>query len=79
MIVFTGGIGEHDAAVRKAICGRLGCFDIRLDEDANRSGRVRIDRADSACELRVFPSQEDEQIARHVGGLLQRRTPSRPR
>jgi acetate kinase len=50
LIVFTGGIGEHDEEVRAEICDGLSCFGV---------GPVR-----------VFTSQEDEQIARHTWELL---------
>jgi acetate kinase len=50
LIVFTGGIGEHDEEVRAEICDGLSWFGI---------GSVR-----------VFTSQEDEQIARHTWELL---------
>jgi acetate kinase len=53
MIVFAGGIGEHDAAVRAEICDAL----------------PWISDAASGCGVRVVPSQEDEQIARHSFAL----------
>ncbi|WP_137785460.1 acetate/propionate family kinase [Sphingomonas sp. 3P27F8] len=71
-IVFTGGIGEHDAVARAGICHALRCFGVCLDDAANRTKTGHIDRSDSACELRVLTSREDEQIARHVGALLRR-------
>jgi acetate kinase len=48
-IVFTGGIGEHDAEARAEICDGLSWIDVRVS---------------------VLPSQEDEQIARHVRTLI---------
>ncbi|WP_010214832.1 acetate/propionate family kinase [Sphingomonas sp. PAMC 26621] len=50
LIVFTGGIGEHDALVRDAILGAL--------------------RWAGDVPMRVVPSQENAQIARHVAALL---------
>jgi acetate kinase len=53
LLVFTGGIGEHDALVRAAICGGLGHLGIQAGAAAETSeGRVL-----------VLPSQEDAQIA----------------
>jgi acetate kinase len=49
-LVFTGGIGENDAATRASICEGLDGLGIRTD----------------ATGVRVMPSQEDEQIARHA-------------
>jgi len=69
MIVFTGGIGEHDGAVRTDICGRLSCLGVALDDARNRLGHGLISRDAAGCQVMVLPSQEDEQIARHTGPL----------
>ncbi|HZV92932.1 MAG TPA: acetate/propionate family kinase [Caldimonas sp.] len=70
-IVFTGGIGENDAAVRGAICAGLAWSGIRLDESGNRAGkRGLVSDASSSCEVHVLASKEDEQIARHTAALL---------
>jgi acetate kinase len=72
-IVFTGGIGEHDAAVRASICERLACVGVVLDADRNadagRHTQGIIEAAASRCRVLVMPAQEDEQIARHVAAL----------
>jgi len=68
-LVFTGGIGENDARVRAAICRGLGWFGITLDDARNRSMTDPIHAAASRCAVRVLPSQEDEQIARHAWAL----------
>ncbi|PTT90467.1 acetate kinase, partial [Pelomonas sp. HMWF004] len=65
MIVFTGGIGEHDAAVRADICTRLRCHGVVMDEGRNRLGQGLISGEASRCQVMVLPSQEDEQVARH--------------
>ena len=49
LLVFTGGIGEHDAATRLSISDGLGALGLRQQRGA-------------VC---VLPSQEGEQIARH--------------
>jgi acetate kinase len=69
MIVFTGGIGEHDMAVRADICARLSCHGVVLDDDRNRQGRNLISGEASRCQVMVLPSQEDEQLARHTWAL----------
>ncbi|UGB39622.1 acetate/propionate family kinase [Frateuria soli] len=69
-LVFTGGIGEHDAQVRADICEGLGWAGIRLDASRNRGGALRIGTRDAACEVRVMPSEEERQICRHVHALL---------
>jgi acetate kinase len=69
MIVFTGGIGENDREARAAICGRLSWIGISLDEARNEAANNPISAASSRCAVRVLPSQEDEQIARHTWTL----------
>ncbi len=60
LLVFTGGIGEHDPDVRARICGRLGSIGVRPDgADA------------SPCRVRVLPSEEDAEIARQANALYQ--------
>ena len=72
LLVFTGGIGEHDADVRARICVSMECFGLRLDKDANdgRAGAGAIHAADSAVQIRVLTSDEEAQIARIVSRLL---------
>lgn len=68
-IVFTGGIGENDAQVRTLICGRLAVIGVRLNTARNRDACNPISNGASRCQVRVAPSPEDEQIARHAGTL----------
>ena len=68
-IVFTGGIGENDAEARALICGRLGVIGVRLDAARNRDAADPISDDASPCQVRVLPSQEDEQIARQAWTL----------
>jgi acetate kinase len=69
MIVFTGGIGENDWEVRAEICGGLAWIGVSLDDVRNRSAENPLDYAASPCSVRVLPSKEDEQIARHTWAL----------
>ena len=78
LIVFTGGIGEHDAAVRAAICGGLAWAGVGLNEARNLSGTNPISQAHGRCRVEVLPSLEDEQIARHTWELLLRTVESGP-
>ncbi len=66
MLVFTGGIGEHDAGTRSDACAGLSWLGIELDERLNERGSGRISTPSSACSVRVIAAQEDVQIARHV-------------
>jgi acetate kinase len=70
LMVFTGGIGEHDVEVRATICKRLGWAGVVLDDALNRASNKEIGRVDSACKVFVLPSLEDEQIARHACALI---------
>lgn len=72
LLVFTGGIGEHDAEARAAICGSLSALGIMLDARRNRSVDNPIGAANSRCQVRVMPSLEDEQIAGHAWRLATR-------
>jgi len=68
-IVFTGGIGENDAQVRALICSRLAVIGVRLDATRNRDGCDPISDGASRCQVRVLPSQENEQIAHQAWTL----------
>jgi acetate kinase len=70
LIVFTGGIGEHNADVRAAICDGLSWIGIRLDVVRNRSASNPINNSASRCQVLVLTSQEDEQIASHTLALI---------
>jgi acetate kinase len=70
LLVFTGGIGEHDAAVREKICEGMECFGVRLDREANQGNAGTISSGDSAARVRVLTSDEEAQIARIVFRLL---------
>jgi acetate kinase len=69
LLVFTGGIGEHDAEVRAAICGGLSWLGISLDPARNQSLQDPINHPTSRCSVRVLPSEEDAQIAIHTWDL----------
>jgi acetate kinase len=69
-IVFTGGIGEHDAVVRAEVCAGLSSLGVQLDEARHRALVNPISGAGSSCRVHVLPSLEDEQIAWHTGALV---------
>ena len=70
LLVFTGGIGENDSAVRTAVCGGLSWAGISLDPTRNQRANNPISDTDSRCRVLVLKTQEDEQIARHTASLL---------
>jgi acetate kinase len=69
LLVFTGGIGEHDALVRASICRGLEPFGIALDPAANEQNRETIS-ASASVRVRVLKTNENAQIARHAYRLL---------
>jgi acetate kinase len=83
-IVFTGGIGEGDAASRGEIAGALRGLGVELDPAANKmeqkaSGQSvdsparqsvrKISDEDSPTAVYVVPAEEDRMIARHVARM----------
>ena len=68
-IVFTGGIGENDVIVRGSICVGLSWAGVQLEETHQQAAKDVISTATSPVVVRVMPSQEDEQIARHAWRL----------
>ena len=71
LLVFTGGIGEHDAVVRAGICDGMGCFGLRLDRETNQRNAKTISATDSRVLVRVVTSDEETQIARIVFRLME--------
>jgi len=69
LLVFTGGIGEHDAAARAEICEGLQCFGLTIDLEANRQNSKNIAGQKSTVAVNVLTSDEESQIARHVSRL----------
>jgi len=66
LMVFTGGIGERAAPVRWETCEGLEHLGISLDRDRNDANADTISAADSRCQVRVIPTNEDLMIARHT-------------
>jgi acetate kinase len=69
-IVFTAGIGERSAAIRKRICEASAWLGLEIDRAANEHQGPRISTADSKIEAWVVPTNEELVIARHTGQLL---------
>ena len=75
-LIFTGGIGEHAAAVRAGVCIDAHWLGITLDETANGTDGPRISGANSAVPVFVIPTNEDLMIARHTLRVLTAATSS---
>lgn len=69
-LVFTGGIGEHAASIRAAICARLGCFAIKIDEAANADHASALHAAGSGVSVWALPTDEEIVIAQHCRDLM---------
>ena len=69
-LVFTAGIGENSAEIRKRICDASAWLGIDVDERANDGRGPRISRSGSRVSAWVIPTNEELVIARHTGVLL---------
>lgn len=69
-LVFTAGIGEHAAEVRRRVCEDAAWLGVELDENANSAGGPRISRATGRTSVWVIPTDEDLTIARHTWEML---------
>jgi acetate kinase len=70
MLVFTGGIGEHAAAIRGEVCAGLEYLGIAIDSRRNASSADTISSAASKCRVRVIPTNENLMVARHTARLV---------
>jgi acetate kinase len=69
-LVFTAGIGENSAEIRRRICEASAWLGIEIDSDANQARGPRISRAGSRVSAWVIPTNEELVIARHTAVLL---------
>jgi len=69
-LVFTAGIGENSAEIRRRIAQASKWLGIELDENANARSAPRISMPDSRVSAWVIPTNEELMIARHTGLLL---------
>ena len=66
-LVFTAGIGERSAPVRRRICDASDWLGIELDLEANTRGSLKISAPRSRVSVWVIPTDEELMIARHTG------------
>ena len=69
-LVFTAGIGENSAEMRRRICEACAWLGVELDAKANEGRGPRISRTGSKVSAWVIPTNEELMIARHTGRLL---------
>jgi acetate kinase len=72
-LVFAGGIGEHSAEARAAICNGLECIGIQLDPQRNQANEQIISGQGSKVAVRIIPTDEEIVIAQAVYGFLSKR------
>ena len=68
-LVFTAGIGENAAIIRKKICERLDWLGIKIDDKANKNNATIISEKDSNIIVSVIPTNEEYMIAKHTKTL----------
>ncbi len=69
-LVFTAGIGENDAEIRRWIGEACAWLGVRLDSEANEANGPRITSRDSEVSAWVIPTNEELMIARHTADAL---------
>ena len=69
-LVFTGGIGEHAAEVRRRVCLQAEWLGIRLNPEANARHDIVISAANSSADVLVIPTNEEWMMAHHAQTLL---------
>ena len=69
-LVFTAGIGENSAEIRRRIGEACAWLGVGIDPAANAGKGPRISRAGSRVSAWVIPTNEELMIARHTGRLL---------
>jgi acetate kinase len=67
-LIFTAGVGEHAAEIRRAVCNGLECLGLLLDDQANASCRPDADIAShtSRGRILVIATREDLTMLREV-------------
>ncbi|GAA4079849.1 acetate/propionate family kinase [Nonomuraea soli] len=71
-IVFTGGVGEHDARVRAMALSGLERLGIAIDAGLNERDAPEISPPGSQVRVLVMPADEEEEITRQTRQVLTR-------
>lgn len=81
-IVFTGGIGENSALIRRKACEGLEGLGISIDDRRNvevQCGEVEIQSEDSRVKILIIPTDEEREIAKQtIQAVLRARSCARP-
>ncbi len=74
-IVFTGGIGENDAEIRRQVCEDMEYLGLTIDTELNAQASRRdakFSAADSKVEAWVLPTNEELMIARDTKEIVEK-------
>ncbi len=69
-LVFTGGIGENDADIRRRVVERCAWLGFGVDHSANRNGDYDINLMSSSLPIHVVPAKEEWVIAQKTAEVL---------
>lgn len=71
-IVFTAGVGENNATMRRLTCERLGYLGIAIDDELNklRGQEVKLSTDDSRVAVYIIPTNEELAIAKETVSLI---------
>ena len=69
-LVFSAGIGEHDALTRAEVVEGSRRTGAVIDPERNARGDLRISADDSPVSVWAIPTDEERLIARHTAALL---------
>jgi len=69
-LVFTAGIGEHAAPIRKRICESLQWIGVELDDMRNASGVGCLTTPTSKVSVWVIPTDEEQMVANETIGVM---------
>lgn len=65
-LIFTAGIGEHDAQLRSEVCSSLSWLGIEIDEQANKAHQELISTSNSKVIVQVIPTNEEAMMLKHI-------------
>lgn len=78
IIVFTGGVGEHQSSTRANVCKPLRFMGVEIDNaanDANNGDEGIISTPNSAVKVVVIPTDEEYMIAKDTEAIIEGREP----
>lgn len=72
VLVFTGGVGENSAEIRRRAVDELGFLGLAIDEELNADARGDLDLSVAGARVRIMVvrAREDLEIARQVRAVL---------